>query len=87
MLARDFLSVQISRYEMRTRRFTRLTNVFSKKAEKRAPRRRASHEVYNFVRTHQTLRTTPAMAANVTSRLWEIGDVVDAVEAWEALGA
>jgi hypothetical protein len=38
---------------------------------------------YNFVRIHKTLRTTPAMAANVTKRLWEIGDVVDVLEAWE----
>jgi hypothetical protein len=39
---------------------------------------------YNFVRIHQTLRTTPAMAANVTKRLWEMGDIVDMLEAWEA---
>jgi hypothetical protein len=38
---------------------------------------------YNFVRIHKTLRTTPAMAANVTKRLWEIGDIVGALEAWE----
>jgi hypothetical protein len=38
---------------------------------------------YNFVRIHQTLRTTPAMAAGVTKRLWEIGDIVDVLEAWE----
>ena len=34
----------------------------------------------NFVRIHKTLRTTPAMAAGVTSRLWEIADIVDALE-------
>jgi hypothetical protein len=39
---------------------------------------------YNFVRIHKTLRTTPAMAANVTERLWEIGDIVNVLEAWEA---
>jgi hypothetical protein len=39
---------------------------------------------YNFVRIHKTLRTTPAMAAKVTDRLWEIGDIVDVLEAWEA---
>lgn len=38
---------------------------------------------YNFVRIHKTLRTTPAMAAGVTSRLWEIGDIVGVLEAWE----
>jgi hypothetical protein len=55
-----------------------------------APESRHAHSValfamyYNFVRIHKTLRTTPAMAAGVTSRLWEIGDIVDVLEAWEA---
>ena len=40
---------------------------------------------YNFICTHKTLRTTPAMAAGVTSRLWEIGDIVDVLEPWEAV--
>ena len=40
---------------------------------------------YNFVRVHKTLRVTPAMAANVTKRLWEMSDIVDVLEAWEAL--
>jgi hypothetical protein len=35
---------------------------------------------YNFVKLHSTLRVTPAMAANVTDRLWEIGDIVKLVE-------
>ena len=39
---------------------------------------------YNFVRTHQTLRVTPAMAAGVTDKLWEIGDIVALIEAKEA---
>jgi hypothetical protein len=39
---------------------------------------------YNFVRIHKTLRVTPAMAAGVTDHLWEIGDVVGVLEAWEA---
>jgi hypothetical protein len=38
---------------------------------------------YNFVRIHQTLKVTPAMAAGVTKRLWEMSDVVEMVEAWE----
>ena len=38
---------------------------------------------YNFVRIHKTLRTTPAMAAGITSRRWEIGDIVGVLEAWE----
>jgi hypothetical protein len=39
---------------------------------------------YNFVRIHQTRILTPAMAAGVTKRLWEIGDIVGVLEAWEA---
>jgi hypothetical protein len=38
---------------------------------------------YNFVRIHKTLRTTPAIAAGVTKRLWEMGDIVNVLEAWE----
>jgi hypothetical protein len=39
---------------------------------------------YNFVRIHRTLRMSPAMAAGVTDRLWEIGDIVTLVEAMDA---
>jgi hypothetical protein len=42
---------------------------------------------YNFVRIHKTLRTTPAMAAGVTDRLWEIGGIVDVLDAWEESNA
>ena len=40
---------------------------------------------YNFVRIHKTLRTTPAMAAKVTKRLWEMSDIVTMLEGWEAV--
>ena len=39
---------------------------------------------YNFVRIHKTLRVTPAMAAGVTDRLWEVADIVALVDAAEA---
>jgi hypothetical protein len=68
---------------MHTRRFTRLTNAFSKKVENHAHSVALFAIYYNFVRIHKTVRTTPAMAANVTKRLWEIGDIVDVLEAWE----
>jgi hypothetical protein len=38
---------------------------------------------YNFVRIHQTLKITPATAAGITSRLWEMSDIVDVLESWE----
>jgi IS1 family transposase len=69
---------------MHTRRFTRLTNAFSKKIENHAHSVALFAMYYNFVRIHKTLRTTPAMAAGVTKRLWEIDDIVDVLEAWEA---
>ena len=69
---------------MHSRRLTRLTNAFSKKIENHAHAMALHFMYYNFVRIHKTLRTTPAMAANITKRLWEIGDIVDVLEAWEA---
>jgi IS1 family transposase len=68
---------------MHTRRFTRLTNAFSKKVENHAHSVALFAMYYNFVRIHKTLRTTPAMAAGVSKRLWEIGGIVDVLEAWE----
>jgi len=65
------------------RRFTRLTNAFSKKIENLAHQVALHQMFYNFVRVHQTLRVTPAMAAGVTDRLWEIEDIVRVIEAWE----
>ncbi len=68
---------------MHTRRFTRLTN--PKKVENHAPFRRAVRDILQFLRIHKTLRTMPAIAAGVTERLWEIGDIVDVLEAREAI--
>lgn len=69
---------------MHTRRFTRLTNAFSKKVENHALSVALFAMYYNFVRIHKTLRVTPAMAAGVTDKLWEIGDVVTMLEKWES---
>lgn len=68
---------------MHMRRFTRLTNAFSKKVENHALNVALFTTYYNFVRIHQTLRVTPAMAAGVSDRLWEIGDIVALVDASE----
>lgn len=61
---------------MHMRRFTRLTNGFSKKIEMHEHAVSLHFMHYNFVRVHQTLRVTPAMAAGVTDRLWSIADIV-----------
>jgi IS1 family transposase len=64
-------------------RFTRLTNAFSKKVENHAHMVALHFMAYNFVRIHGSLRCSPAMAAGVSQRLWDIGDVVTVIEDWE----
>jgi hypothetical protein len=61
---------------MGMRRFTRLTNGFSKKVENLGHAVALHFMHYNFCRIHQTLRVTPAMAAGLTDRVWEIADLV-----------
>jgi IS1 family transposase len=60
---------------MSIRRFTRLTNAFSKKFENHAHAVALHFMHYNFVRIHQTLKVTPAMAAGVTDHLWEMSEI------------
>jgi hypothetical protein len=62
---------------------TRLTNAFSKKMENHAHAMALHFLYYNFVRIHQTFKVTPAMAARVTDRLWEVADMVSVLEARE----
>jgi IS1 family transposase len=69
---------------MHMRRFTRLTNGFSKKVENHAYAVALHMMYYNFVKLHSKLRMSPAMAAGVSKKLWEIGDIVALVEAEEA---
>jgi IS1 family transposase len=71
-------------WRMQNRRFTRLTNGFSKKLENHAYSVALFAFFYNFCRIHKTLRVTPAMQAGVTDRLWEVADIVKLVEAEEA---
>ena len=78
---RDFVStsyVERQNLTMRMcmRRFTRLTNGFSKKIENHIHAIAIHYMHYNFVRIHQSLRCTPAMAAGVSSKLWSIEDIV-----------
>ncbi len=66
---------------MHMRRFTRLTNGFSKKFENHAHMVALYAVWYNFVRVHKTLRVSPAMAAGISDRLWSMEDVATLVEA------
>ena len=76
----SFIERQNLTMRMSMRRFTRLTNAFSKKLSNHAHAVALHYMVYNFCRIHQSLGVTPAMAAGVTDRLWEIADVVQMVE-------
>jgi hypothetical protein len=69
---------------MHMRRFTRLTNAFSKKVEGHAAMVAIYAVWYNFVRIHKSLRVTPAMAAGITDRLRSMEDVVALLDAREA---
>jgi len=68
---------------MSIRRFTRLTNAFSKKLENHAHSVALHYMYYNFCRIHKSLRITPAMAAGVTDRAWDVADIVAVLETWE----
>jgi IS1 family transposase len=61
---------------MHVRRYTRLTNAHSKKVINHVHHLAIYFMFYNYARLHQTLRTSPAMAAGLTTRLWEIEDIV-----------
>lgn len=65
---------------MHMRRMTRLTNAFSKKAENLAAAVALHVAFVNFVRVHQTLRVTPAMAAELTDHVWSMEELLDAAE-------
>jgi IS1 family transposase len=71
---------------MSVRRFTRLTNAFSKKLRNHAAAFGLFSAHYNFCRIHKTLRVTPAMAAGVTGRLWSIEDLVNLLPAVQHVG-
>jgi IS1 family transposase len=65
---------------MSRRRFTRMTNAFSKKLENYMHALALYFTVYNFVRIHKTLKTTPAMQSGITDKLWSMADVAALVE-------
>jgi len=72
---------------MSMRRFTRLTNAFSKKVENLEHNVALHYMHYNFARIHQTLRVTPAMEAGVSDHVWSVEEIVGLLEAREAHAA
>jgi hypothetical protein len=66
---------------MGVRRFTRLTNAFSKKFGNHCHMVAIYHAYYNFCGDHQTLRVTPAMEAGLTDHVWSLEELVGLLEA------
>jgi IS1 family transposase len=66
---------------MQNRRFTRLTNAFSKKLDNHIHALALYFAFYNFCRVHKSLRMSPAMAAGVSDRLWSLEDIVAKIDA------
>lgn len=66
------------------RRYTRLSNGFSRKIQNHEAAVALNYFAYNFIKIHRTLRVTPAMAAGVTDRLWEVSDLISLWESEEA---
>jgi hypothetical protein len=62
---------------MHMRRFTRLTNAFSKKAQNRQRALALHFMYYNFVKRHSAVKTTPTIAAGVTDREWTLRDLAN----------
>lgn len=75
-ISTSFAERQNLTMRMSMRRFTRLTNAFSKKVDNLSFAVALHFMYYNFCRIHQSLRVTPAMASGVTNRVWEISDIV-----------
>jgi hypothetical protein len=69
---------------MSMRRFTRLTNAFSKKCENHCHALAIYFVWYNWVRTHKAHRMTPAMAAGLTDKIMDMSDIVALIDAREA---
>ncbi len=80
-ISTSYIERQNLTMRMQMRRFTRLTNAFSKKIESHIASLAIHYMHYNFVRIHQALRMTPAMAAGVTDRLWAMEDLISLLNA------
>jgi IS1 family transposase len=79
-ISTSYIERQNLTMRMSMRRFTRLTNGFSKKLENHAAAVALHYMHYNFVRIHRTLRVTPAMQAGLTNRVWSIEDIIGLLE-------
>ena len=76
LVSTSYVERQNLTMRMHMRRFTRLTNAFSKKLENHMHAISLYFMFYNFCKIHKSLRVTPAMEAGITEKLWEISDIV-----------
>ena len=79
-ISTSYIERQNLTMRMQMRRFTRLTNAFSKAIEPHVASIALHYMWYNFVRIHQTLRVTPAMAAGISEHVWEIHDLISLLQ-------
>ena len=79
-ISTSFVERQNLTMRMSMRRFTRLTNAFSKKVENLQHSVALHYMWYNFVRIHKTLRVTPAMEAGIADHVWSIEEVVSLLD-------
>ncbi len=86
-ISTSYIERQNLTMRMNMRRFTRLTNGFSKNIENHMHMVALNYMYYNFVRVHQTLKTTPAVAAGVSAKPWTLADVVELAEIREQVAA
>lgn len=82
-ISTSYVERQNLNMRMGMRRFTRLTNGFSKKVDNHCHALSLYFVFYNFVRIHKTLRMSPAMAAGVTDKLWSMEDIVQLLDDYE----
>ena len=80
-ISTSFVERQNLTMRMQMRRFTRLTNGFSKKQENHAHAAAIHFLHYNFARIHKTLRITPAMAAGLADHVWSMEEVIGLLDA------
>jgi IS1 family transposase len=86
-ISTSYVERQNLNMRMNMRRFTRLTNAFSKKLENHVAMLALFHMHYNFCRIHQTLRVTPAMEAGISNHTWSISDLAALTHTSQQLAA
>jgi hypothetical protein len=86
-ISTSFVERQNLTMRMQMRRFTRLTNGFSKKVENHEHAVALHYMHYNFCRIHQSLRVTPAMEAGLTDHVWELEEIISLLDSVEEAAA